>query len=579
MPEILATTSDGRTVDEALGQSCNEDTTLCGKSFSKERLAWYLYDAGNSAIGGVALLIFIPLLLSNLALDQAYSGAAVRSCSSHDGVSCNDDYCYIDQSPSAGLTLTDCTHCIQGEGLKLWDTSLQEFVGWSPPRVDFFGSTVDPTAFASLTISVSVAVQAAVYITFGAFADHSTFRYYGMLLASVMAQAAAICFIFMSSGSLYFVAALLTIALNAFFGVGGVFYNAYLPVLVDAHPRLKGYGGVEVPQTLKQFREELMDRMSGYGFMWGYAASVVVAVICFALLLLGIPIRVSVMVCGIWWALLTPIIFYWLKKRPGPALPKYRPRLLVVFHGWRSVLRTLRDVFRYRNTGIFLVCYFFYSDALSTMVYTAVLFAQEALCLGFGQQGIPVITILVTAALGNCFYVWIKTRLDLRTKTVLLIHLAVFALLNLYGCLSLIPNLPLGFRSSPEMYTYAAIFGFHIGAVQSFQRALFADLTIPGRETEFFSLYAITDRGSSWLGPLVVGIIRNFTGSLRGGFVYILLMIVLPSLGLAFFVDHDQGMIDVGRLLVETPMGMSDRADRQSQGKAPSVPNGGLSEP
>ncbi|KAF4650101.1 hypothetical protein FOL46_001205 [Perkinsus olseni] len=63
--------------------SCTEDTSLCGKLFSKERLAWYLYDAGNSAIGGVALLIFIPLLLSNLALDQAYSGAAVRSCSSY----------------------------------------------------------------------------------------------------------------------------------------------------------------------------------------------------------------------------------------------------------------------------------------------------------------------------------------------------------------------------------------------------------------------------------------------------------------------------------------------------------------
>ncbi|KAF4737338.1 Autophagy protein 22 [Perkinsus olseni] len=153
-------------------------------------------------------------------------------------------------------------------------------------------------------------------------------------------------------------------------------------------------------------------------------------------------------------------------------------------------------------------------------------------------------SIWVAAAVGNYFYVWLKKRLDLRTKTVLLINLAVFALINLYGSIGLIPNLPFGFKSSPEMYTYAAIYGFHIGAVQSFQRALFADFTIPGRETEFFSLYAITDRGSSWLGPLVVGIIRNFTGSLRGGFVYILLMIVLPSLGLAFFVDHDQGLTD-----------------------------------
>ncbi|KAF4661769.1 hypothetical protein FOZ61_002968, partial [Perkinsus olseni] len=134
-PEMASTSSARPSVEDALADKslCADDATLCGKSFSKERLAWYLYGAGFTPIGGVALAVFIPLLLSNLALDQAYSGAAVRSCSSYDGVSCNDDYCYIDQSPSAGLTLTDCTHCIQGEGLKLWDTSLQEFVGWSPP--------------------------------------------------------------------------------------------------------------------------------------------------------------------------------------------------------------------------------------------------------------------------------------------------------------------------------------------------------------------------------------------------------------------------------------------------------------
>lgn len=53
MPE---TSSDVTPADcvlgEALTDPCTEDASLCGKSFSKERLAWYLYDAGNSAIGG-----------------------------------------------------------------------------------------------------------------------------------------------------------------------------------------------------------------------------------------------------------------------------------------------------------------------------------------------------------------------------------------------------------------------------------------------------------------------------------------------------------------------------------------------
>ncbi|KAF4673961.1 hypothetical protein FOL47_009878 [Perkinsus chesapeaki] len=537
---------------------CTEDTKLCFKAFSKERLGWYLYDAGNSAVGNYAFNVFIPLLLSKLALDQGYSGSAVRSCASYDDAYCNDDYCYAKNVKGQLFATADCTHCVEGEGLLLWDRIAQKFVTWFPPSVNFFGFAVDPTAFASLTVSLSVAVQAIFFVSFGAFADHLSIRYYGMLITSVIAQLTAISFIFMSSGSLYFAAALLTIILNTFFGLGSVFYNAYLPVLVDAHPSLIRFAGLHVPESLKQFREDLMDRTSAYGFIWGYAASGVIMVLCFAItLLLGsdesrqkLSLRISIMICGLWWALLTPLVFYWLKIRPGTPLPEYHPKWLVVFHGWKSVGLTIRDAVRFKNTGIFLVCYFFYSDALSTIVSLGVLFAQETLCFGVNNQAIMLLIIWPASVIGNCFYVWLKAKLNLRTKTVLLINLLVYVVLCFYGCLGLIPSLPFGFKTGTEMYIFAAIHGLHIGAVQSFQRALYADLTIPGRETEFFSLFAITDRGSSWLGPLIIGLIRHGTGSLRWGFIYLLMMIVLPSIALALFVDHDKGMVEVGRLLL-----------------------------
>ncbi|KAF4673960.1 hypothetical protein FOL47_009877 [Perkinsus chesapeaki] len=538
---------------------CTEDTKLCNKTFSKERFAWYLYDAGNSTIGGLALVVFIPLLLSNLALDQAYSGSAVKSCSSYDDVRCDASHCYVNSLSEELFKTVDCTHCVEGEGRMLWDVFTTKFIDWVPPRVDFFGFDVDPTAFASLTISLSVATQAVFFVSFGAFADHLSIRYYGMLITSVIAQLTAISFIFMSSGSLYFAAALLTIILNTFFGLGSVFYNAYLPVLVDAHPSLIRFAGLHVPESLKQFREDLMDRTSAYGFIWGYAASGVIMVLCFAItLLLGsdesrqkLSLRISIMICGLWWALLTPLVFYWLKIRPGTPLPEYHPKWLVVFHGWKSVGLTIRDAMRFKNTGIFLVCFFFYSDALSTIVSLGVLFAQETLCFGVTSQAIMLIIILATSVMGNYFYVWLKAKLNLRTKTVLLINLFVYVILCLYGTIGLIPSLSFGFKTGVEMYIFAALHGIHLGAVQSFQRALYADLTIPGRETEFFSLFAITDRGSSWLGPLIIGLIKQSTGSLRGGFIYLLIMTLLPSLALTLFVDHDKGMIDIGRSLVK----------------------------
>ncbi|KAF4673959.1 hypothetical protein FOL47_009876 [Perkinsus chesapeaki] len=563
--------------------ACIEDTTLCFKTFSKERLGWYLYDAGNSAIGNYALLVFIPLLLLNLALEQAYNGSAVKDCSSYTDVECDSEYCYVDSLREELFSAADCTHCVEGEGVLLWDMVTRKFVAWFPPSVSFFGFAVDPTTFASLTVSLSVAVQAIFFITFGAFADHLSIRYYGMLITSVIAQLTAISFIFMSSGSLYFAAALLTIILNAFYGLSGVFYDAYLPVIVDAHSFLVRFAGIKIPESLKQFREDLMDRTSAYGSAWGFAGSGLIMACCFALILSlssdesrqKLSLRISIMICGLWWALLTPLVFYWLKIRPGTPLPEYHPKWLVVFHGWKSVGLTIRDAMRFKNTGIFLVCFFFYSDALSTLVSVAVLFAEDALCFGASQQAIMLIIIWPTSVIGNFFYIWLKTKLNLRTKTVLLMILSVYTICCLYGSFGLIKSLPFGLKTAAEMYAFAAIHGLNVGALLSFQRALYADLTIPGRETEFFSLSAITDRGSSWLGPLIVGLIKETTGSLRGAFVYFFIMFALPSLALAFFVDHDKGMIDVGRLLVEESgeSGISENIGKSSDPNIPSNNN------
>jgi UMF1 family MFS transporter len=54
----------------------------------------------------------------------------------------------------------------------------------------------------------------------------------------------------------------------------------------------------------------------------------------------------------------------------------------------------------------------------------------------------------------------------------------------------------------------------------------------PHRESEFFSFFELTDKGSSWVGPLVISIMANSSGNLRRSFWYILCMTIIP----AFFV-------------------------------------------
>ena len=58
----------------------------------------------------------------------------------------------------------------------------------------------------------------------------------------------------------------------------------------------------------------------------------------------------------------------------------------------------------------------------------------------------------------------------------------------------------------------------------------------------------ITDRGSSWLGPLVAAAILQVASNANVVFLYLTPMVVLPALALHFCVDHKRGMRAIGRL-------------------------------
>jgi UMF1 family MFS transporter len=78
-----------------------------------------------------------------------------------------------------------------------------------------------------------------------------------------------------------------------------------------------------------------------------------------------------------------------------------------------------------------------------------------------------------------------------------------------------------GLKKGSEVVALAGWYGLHMAPMQSFSRSLFGRLIPPGEEAAFFSVYELTNRGSSWLGPLVLSAVQQSTGSLALGFLYI----------------------------------------------------------
>jgi len=91
---------------------------------------------------------------------------------------------------------------------------------------------------------------------------------------------------------------------------------------------------------------------------------------------------------------------------------------------------------------------------------------------------------------------------------------------------------------------------------------MFADLVPRGRESEFFGLYAITDKGSSWLGPLAIAAITDATHEIRHAFIFLLVLLSLPIPIIYFGVDMHQGRLDAEKASLELMQTQEADTDR-----------------
>jgi MFS transporter, UMF1 family len=96
-----------------------------------------------------------------------------------------------------------------------------------------------------------------------------------------------------------------------------------------------------------------------------------------------------------------------------------------------------------------------------------------------------------------------------------------------------------------------------MGGLSSYCRSFFGLLIPPDREAAFYALYAITDKGSSAVGPAIVGAIVDATGTIRPAFAFLAVLIALPA-PLMWVVDAERGREDAIKM---AGLGKGERRD------------------
>lgn len=360
---------------------------------------------------------------------------------------------------------------------------------------------INPTSFLFTMVSISVLFQAIVFITVGSLGDYGSYRRRGLVLASTFGGVVTSCYILVpASPSLYWLGGLLIILANISLGVSLVFYNSYLPLMVDDAREVReaaeaAASGMKGEEDVRAALEKVSSEYSSKGQTWGYVGGTTCLVLSFAVItgmtLAGSSnwwaLGVGASLSGVWWLAFSAYAFARLPDRPAPPVPRGLNLLSI---GWVRTYRLLALVRKEQpNTAVFLVLFFFFSDGYTTIATVSVIFASRELCLGLVPVSSLAMLVPLFAAVGG--YAWFKfqTHSGWSTKAILVTNLCLLALLPLWGCVGYVSD-SVGLRTAPEMYVLAMWFGFCLGSAQAYGRvvsecAVFSFIRFDFRGVEF----------------------------------------------------------------------------------------------
>ncbi|MBI1295147.1 MFS transporter [bacterium] len=378
---------------------------------------------------------------------------------------------------------------------------------------------ISADSFFPYMVSLSVFLQVLVLPLLGAYADYAN-RKKEMLGFCAYLGAFATMGLYFLQGDNYLLGGGLFLLTNLSFGASIVFYNAFLPEIASADQR---------------------DKVSSEGWAMGYLGGGILLALNLALFMnaeslgleTGFAVRISMMSAGIWWAIFTVIPLLNLRRRHAAKPLPQGQRLLTV--GFSQLGHTLRNLPKYPQTLLFLVAYLLYNDGIQTVIALSSQFGSQE--LGMGETSLVAVILMVqfVAFLGALTFGFLARRVG--TKRSLIISLFIWTGTIVYAYAFL--------QTEAQFFAMAAAIALVLGGSQALSRSAFSLMIPAGKEAEYFSLYEISERGTSWIGPLVFGLALQFTGSYRLGILSVIVFFI-AGLALLFFVDIRRAALEAG---------------------------------
>ncbi len=367
-------------------------------------------------------------------------------------------------------------------------TALAKAAAGPDGRVHPLGIPVDPRSWWGYLISVSVVTQIFALPIAGTIADFSRNKKRLMFIFAYTGAAATAAMFFLH-GDEYLAGGVLFLIANLAFGAAVVVYNSFLPDIAPPEQR---------------------DAVSSIGWGIGYMSGGLLLALNLVLftkakafgLSESMAVRINLGSAGVWWALFAVIPLATLRKRPPSRRRGPGENLLDSF---REFAITLRDMRYYPQTLRFLIAFLLYSDAVQAVITLSAQFGSDELKISMTDLTEVILMVQFVAFFGSLLFDWIAKAIGAKPAVILSLLIWTGVLIAMY----------VSVRTETQFFIIAAIVAMVLGGTQALSRSLFSLMIPKGREAEYFGMYEISDKGTSWMCPLLFGLALQFTGSYR----------------------------------------------------------------
>lgn len=288
--------------------------------------------------------------------------------------------------------------------------------------------------------------------------------------------------------------------------------------------------------------EDDRDRVSSRGWAFGYLGGGLLLLINLVMVLghdsFGLSkemsVRLSLLSAAVWWAGFTIIPVVRLRNRRAQHVVAESGGLFQRSFG--QLFATLKEMRAFPMTLTFLVAYLFYNDGIQTVIYAASTYGSKQLRFGDSVLIATILLIQFVAFGGALFF----GRLAARYGSYRSILWGVFAWMVIVVAAMFLPE-----KNVALFLVVGVAIGVVLGGTQALSRSFFSLLIPRGREGEYFALYNACERGTSWFGTFVFGLVFQLTGSYRPAIFALIVFFVLG----AFFLlrlDPKRGIEEAG---------------------------------